>query len=109
VELGEQTSGMQVRATVGMPRVANRGDWMAYAAMRKFERDAWVDAFTDTTWHGGGTSYRGWSLGGNYGFDRNTSLGLRWTSTRNLDDGSTDLSSAPLRLDTLQLDLNARF
>jgi len=109
VELGEKTTGMQLRGTVGMPRIAQRGDWMAYAAMRKFERDAWVDAFTDTTWHGGGTSYRGWSLGGNYGFDRNTSLGLRWTSTRNLDDGTTHLSSAPLRLDTLQLDLNARF
>jgi hypothetical protein len=40
---------------------------------------------------------------------------LRFTGTRSLDDGYRDadgranLSSAPLRIDVLQLDLNARF
>lgn len=120
--LKDQTTGVQARVLTGMARLAERGDWQAYAALRSFERDAWPDAFTDTTWHGGGTNYKGWSVGGNYAFDRATSLGLRWTSTRNLDDGvrfladpgdpnsvSGNLSSAPLKIDVLQIDLSTRF
>lgn len=107
--LAEKNTGLQIRVLVGTEKLANRGDWQAFAAFRKFERDAWLDAFTDTTWNGGGTNYKGWSLGGTYAFDRNTTLGLRWTSTRNLDDGSNALANAPFKLDTLQVDLSARF
>ena len=111
----EKTTGLQARLTVGPRRLANRGDWQVFAALRRFERDAWVDGYTDTTWHLGGTSYQGFSVGGAYNIDRRTSLGLRLTSTHNLDDGwraannAGNLSSAPLRIDVLQLDLNARF
>ena len=113
--LSNRSTGLQAKLTVGAHRISNAGDWQAIAALRRFERDAWVDGFTDTTWHLGGTGYQGWSLGGSYAFDRRTSLGLRITSTRNLDDGYRDAdglanrSSAPLRIDVLQLDLNARF
>lgn len=50
-----------------------------------------------------------------YAFDRKSSLGLRFTSTESLDDGyrtargQATLGSAPLRIDLLQVDLNARF
>jgi hypothetical protein len=111
-----KTSGLQGRVQVGDPALAERGQWQAFGALRKFERDAWVDGYTDTTWHGGGTNYQGFSIGGHYAFDRNTSVGLRWTSTRNLDDKvitttfpQGTLSGAPLKIDVLQLDLNARF
>lgn len=113
--LNDRSTGLQAKLTVGAHRLSNAGDWQAMAALRRFERDAWVDGFTDTSWHGGGTGYQGWSLGGSYAFDRRTSLALRLTSTRNLDDGLRDAdglanrSSAPLRIDILQLDLNARF
>lgn len=109
LQLADKTTGLQLRLLAGHERLANRGDWQAFVAMRKFERDAWLDAFTDTNWNGGGTNYKGWTLGGHYAFDRNASVGLRWTSTRNLDDGSLYLSNAPYKLDTLQVDLNARF
>lgn len=121
-DLREKTTAVQGRVQAGAPRLARRGDWQAFAAFRHVERDAWIDGFTDTTWHLGGTNYKGWSLGGNYGLDRNFWLGARWTSTRNLDDGvrflavpgdpttlSGNLSSAPLRIDVFQLDLNVRF
>ena len=111
-----KTTGLQARLQVGDAALAERGQWQAFGALRKFERDAWIDGFTDTTWHGGGTNYQGFSVGGHYVFDRNTSIGLRWTSTRNLDDRVVTttfpqgtLSGAPLKLDVLQLDLNARF
>ena len=86
------------------------------------ERDAWVDALTDTTWNLGGTNYQGYSLGGNYTFDRHATIGVRWTSTRNLDDGrrflanpsdptsvTGNLSSAPLKIDVIQVEVNAKF
>ena len=115
-EVLAKTTGLQARALLGHAQLAERGQWQAFAALRKFERDAWVDGFTDTTWHGGGTNYRGFSVGASQAFDRNTSLSLRWTSTRNLDDKvitatfpQGTLSGAPLKIDVLQLDLNARF
>lgn len=121
-DLREKTLAVQARVQAGSPKLARRGDWQAFATLRQVERDAWVDGFTDTTWHLGGTNYKGWSIGGNYGLDRNFWLGARWTSTRNLDDGvrflavpgdptslSGNLSSAPLRIDVFQLDLNVRF
>lgn len=121
-DLADKTKGLQLRAQVGTARLAERGDWNAYVALRKFERDAWVDAFTDTTWHLGGTNYKGYSLGGAYTLDRNTNFGIRWTSTRNLDDGrrflavpgdptsvSGNLSSAPLKIDVIQVEVNSKF
>lgn len=121
-DLREKTTALQGRLQIGTARLARRGDWQAFAAYRLVQRDAWIDGFTDTTWHLGGTNYKGWSLGGNVGLDRNFWLSGRWTSTRNLDDGvrflavpgdptslSGNLSSAPLKIDVFQLDLNARF
>ncbi|CAM4086635.1 putative porin [Roseateles saccharophilus] len=121
-DLKEKTNAAQARIQVGANKLARRGDWQAFAAWRLVQRDAWVDGFTDTTWHLGGTNYKGWSLGASYGLDRNFWLSGRWTSTRNLDDGvrflavpsdptsvSGNLSSAPLKIDVFQFDLNARF
>ena len=119
-DLAERTSGLQLRGQVGSPQLADRGDWQLSTAWRRFERDAWVDGFTDTTWHLGGTNYKGWQLGGHLAIDRRTVLGLRLTSTRQLDDGvrrinpttgavEANLSSAPLKIDVLQLDLSTRF
>ncbi|HEV6967852.1 putative porin [Roseateles sp.] len=118
----DRTHAVQARILVGNPTLARRGDWQGFAAYRLVQRDAWIDGFTDTTWHLGGTNYKGWSIGGNVGLDRNFWLSARWTSTRNLDDGvrflavpgdatslSGNLSSAPLKIEVLQLDLNARF
>lgn len=107
--LSKRSTGLQARLTLGAQRIGNPGDWQATAALRCFERDAWVDGFTDTSWHGGGTGYRGWALGGSYAIDRRTSLGQRLTSSRNQDDSDRDAdgpakrSSAPLRVDVLQL------
>jgi hypothetical protein len=112
----------QLRGVFGKLVLVNRGDWHVWGTLRYFGRDAWLDGFTDTGWAAGGTNYSGFQVGANYAFDRNASIGLRWTSTRNLDDGyrflavpgdpnsvSGNLSSAPYRTDTIFLDVNARF
>jgi Putative porin len=115
-----KTGGVQAKVQFGKPRLTDRGDWQLAAALRRFERDAWVDGFTDTTWHLGGTNYQGWQIGGQYAFDRRSVVGLRVTSTRNLDDGVRtllgtpavpvgNLSSAPLKIDVWQIDFSTRF
>lgn len=113
-----KTVALQARLNVGAPRIDKRGDWQAFLAWRRMERDAWVDAFTDTTWHLGGTNYQGYSFGGQYGIAKNTSLGGRWTSTHSLSDGQAyqdggnvvpNLSNAQLKIDVLQLEINTRF
>ncbi len=120
--LADMTTGVQAMIQVGSRRPADAGSWRTFLAFRQFQRDAWLDAFTDTTWNLGGTNYKGFSLGGAYNFEPRTSVGLRWTTTRNLDDhvrtlsnasnATTvigDLSSAPLKIDVIQVDLNTRF
>lgn len=107
--LAERTTGLQLKFNVGASALSVLGDWQVFGAWRRFERDAWIDGFTDTSWAGGGTNYQGWQLGGLYAFDRRTTLGLRATSTRNLSDGEANLSSAPLKAQTVQVDLNTRF
>jgi hypothetical protein len=117
-DLRAMTSGYQARFSFGRLKMQELGDWLGFLAWRRFERDAWVDAYTDTTWHLGGTNYSGFSLGGQYAFDRKSTLGLRLTSTRNLDDGvrygsgsnlSGNLSSGPLKIDVVQVEANVRF
>ena len=121
-DIANKTTGLQARFQIGSKVLGERGTWNTYFAMRRFERDARVDAFTDTTWNLGGTSYKGFSLGGSYAFDRRSTIGLRWTSTRNLDDGHRallnpsdptsiggNMSSAPLKIDVIQLEVNSKF
>lgn len=108
--LAERTTGAQLKFSVGSLALAEIGDWQVFGAWRRFERDAWIDGLTDTTWFGGGgTNYQGWQLGGQYAFDRRTTLGVRATASRNLEDGQPNLSSAPLKVETLQVDLSTRF
>jgi Putative porin len=120
ISVDGKTRAWQGRLQLGSPKQELLGDWQAYLSWRRFERDAWVDAFTDTTWHMGGTNYAGWSLGGAYFVGPRTSAGLRVTSTRNLSDGRTEvnpvngatgpnLSSVRQRVDVMQVELNARF
>jgi len=117
--LKAKTMGYQLRLGLGSPKVKDKGDWRGWLAYRLFERDAWVDAYTDASWHGGGTNYKGFGVGAEYAVDHNATLGLRWTTTRGLDDGvrytsgsgqvSGNMSSAPLRIDTVQVEANIRF
>lgn len=111
--LKEQTTGSQVRLQFGTARLAERGHWQGYVAFRRLQRDAWLDAFTDTTWNLGGTNYQGFTLGGTYAFDRASTVGLRYTSTRNLKDATEQglgyLSSAPLKIDVIQVEVNTAF
>ncbi len=97
-----RTDAYQIRVDVGYPEIRGFGNWNANLAYRYLERDAVLDAFTDSIFHQGGTDVKGWVLGVQYGLLKNTWLNLRWFSTDAID-------GPKYSIDTVNVDLNARF
>ena len=98
----EQTTGYMFGASVGHPKIVKFPDWQLLGYYERLEADAALDAFTDSHFHAGGTNAKGWVVGGELGLLRNVSLRLRWYTT-------DEISGPPLAIDTLLVDLNARF
>ncbi len=96
-----RTDAFQVRLDVGKQEIKYFKDWSAILAYRYIQRDAMLDAFTDSIFHQGGTDAKGWMIGGNYGLAKNTWMMFRWFSTEAID-------GPPLDIDTATLDLNMR-
>ncbi len=109
----EQVEGYQARVTIGWPQVTKARDWQVSFVYRHVERDAVLDAFTDSDFHGGGTDAEGYILKFDYGLFDNVWTTLRWLSSNEIDGDSypqyTGLAKGKLGMDTLQLDLNAKF
>jgi Putative porin len=98
----DETNAWQVRVDFGWPKVDRSGEWNVFAFYKYVERDAVLDAFTDSDFHLGGTNAKGWVIGGNYGLMKNLWFTGRWLST--------DVITGPkYGNDILQLDLNAKF
>ena len=87
---------------VGKPTFESFGDWQASFGYRYVESDAIVDGFTDSDFGGGGTNVKGFTLGGNMALSPAVRCGLRWMS-------SDEIIGSPLRSDTFQFDINAKF
>jgi len=97
----DRTNAYQVRLDLGNEEVRYLNNWSAIVAYRYVERDAVLDAFTDTIFHQGGTDTKGWMIGGSYGIAKNAWLLLRWYSTQSIDGPTLDI-------DTATLDFNVR-
>ena len=95
-------TGWMARLLVGMPDTTHMNDWNVFGAYKRLETNAVLDAYTDSDFHLGGTNAKGWIVGGNYGLQKNTWLNLRWFS-------ADEIVGAPLAIDVLMLDLNAKF
>ncbi len=96
-----KTDAFQIRLDLGHQEIKRFNDWSTILSYRYIERDAVLDAFTDSIFHQGGTDAKGWMVGGNYGVAKNTWLMLRWFSAESID-------GPPLDIDTATLDLNMR-
>jgi Putative porin len=98
----DQTDAWQARVDFGWPKVDRFGQWNVFAMYKYIERDAVLDAYTDSDFHLGGTNAKGWVVGANYGLMKNLWFTGRWLST--------DVITGPkYSNDILQLDLNAKF
>jgi hypothetical protein len=98
-----------VRAAVGWPVVAKRGNWLAAMSYRYLERDAVLDAFTDSDFHLGGTDAKGYVLEFQYGLDEDVWLTTKWMSSDEIEGDLIGGGGGPFGIDTIQLDLNAKF
>lgn len=104
----ERADGYQGELAVGTTALVKAGQWRAFMGYRYLERDAVLDAFTDSDFRGGGTDVKGYYFGGAVGLTDNTWLRVRWLSGDEIDDGD-DLFSPPFGLDVLQVDFNTQF
>lgn len=102
VDVEPMTKAYHVRVAFGTAEVKARHDWQVFMAYKRIERDAMLDAFTDSDFHLGGTDARGYILGGSYGSGKNAAVSLRYFS-------GDPISGPPLSIDSLQLDMNLRF
>ncbi|KVX04602.1 hypothetical protein ASL22_03745 [Alcaligenes faecalis] len=92
-----------VQATLGSSLgLKDKGDWLAFAGYKYIEPDAMPDGYNDSSFHLGGTNARGYFLGAGYAFEKNVTGHLRWSSSK-------EVYGAPLSIDIIQLELNARF
>jgi len=101
-DLPKQTSGAQEKLTFGDLSFERRYSWQAYIGYRRVEADSVVDAFTDSDFHLGGTNAKGYYLGAAFAFERNSTIGVRWYSAK-------QMTGLPLAIDVLQVDAIARF
>ena len=97
-----QTAGYLLRASIGDADVDALHKWQVFFSYMRVERDAVLDAFTDSDLRGGGSDVKGYSLGASYGLGKNTAATLRWLS-------GDAISGAPLSQDTLHLEVQLRF
>lgn len=104
-DIGDFTGGdtaYLLGASVGTPEVAKRWDWNVGVNYRYVESDALVDAFVDSDFGGGGTNVKGFTLGGMLGLSERVYMQARWMS-------SDEVTGPPFAVDTVQIDLGAKF
>ena len=101
-DVAPKTTGWMLRAGFGDAEVSRSGTWQLFSAYKHVERDAVLDAYTDSDFRLGGTDAKGYTVGGSYGLGRDTAATLRLMS-------ADSISGAPLSVDVLQLDLAVRF
>jgi polyhydroxyalkanoate synthesis regulator phasin len=100
--VAKRTTGYQGELAIGTTSMAIRNGWRVYAGYRHLERDATLDAFTDSDFRLGGTDVQGYYVGGEWAITPRTTARLRYTSGNEID-------GAPFGVDVLQLDMTAQF
>ncbi len=102
LDIAARTAGYEVGMSLGRPKVSSFGDWRFALAYRYLERDAVLDAFTDSDFHLGGTDTKGYIITSDIGLGRSAFARFRYMSGNEID-------GAPLGIDVLQLDLVGQF
>jgi hypothetical protein len=107
-----ETDGYALGIAVGIPKVRSFMDWKISLAYKHIERDAVLDAFTDSDFHLGGANAEGWDLAGELGLTQNVWLSARWISANEINPAFQPVffkREGQLAADTFKFDVNARF
>ena len=98
----KRVEGYSAELNFGSTSMALNGAWRTFIGYRYLQRDAVLDAFTDSDFHLGGTDAKGYFIGADYAFTQRVLGRLRYLSASEID-------GPPLGVDVLQLDLTASF
>ena len=101
-DVPKRNEGYQAEINFGSSAMATHGAWRAFFGYRYLQRDAVLDAFTDSDFHLGGTNAQGYFLGADYAITPRVITRVRYLSANEID-------GLPLGLDVFQLDLTAQF
>ncbi len=99
---GERNEGYQGEIGLTSGSGQTQRAWRAFLGYRYVQRDAVIDAFTDSDFRLGGTDVRGFYVGGEWSLSPRVSILGRYLSGDEID-------GPPLGIDVWQLDLNTRF
>ncbi|HAZ61819.1 MAG TPA: hypothetical protein DCY89_09635 [Gammaproteobacteria bacterium] len=109
LDLEPRTHAYEFRLDIGNPNIgaANGpvaafsawGEWHVFWMYKHSQRDAVLDAFTESIFHLAGTDAEGWYLGGRLGITRDVFIDARWASSDSID-------GPPLGIDVMLLDVN---
>jgi hypothetical protein len=102
LQIEPRIDGYQFETAFGSSDMAHASAWRVMVAYRYLERDAVLDAFTDSDFRLGGTDVKGFIVGGEYSFTPRVLLRARYLSGNEID-------GPPLGIDVFQLDLNSTF
>jgi Putative porin len=97
-----RNKGYDVELGFGTQDLNSSGAWKVAVAYRYLQRDAVLDAFTDSDFHIGGTDAKGYVIQFDYAANPRVWARLRYLSANEID-------GPPLGIDVWQLDLNTRF
>jgi hypothetical protein len=115
--LRERTLGYAVQLTFGYPVITRRWQWQVLGQYRYLERDAVLDASTESNFRQGGTDSKGYILAGLLGLSKDVIARLRYITADQIDDvtvidpntNQPVADGAPYGVDRLQLDVQAQF
>ena len=102
VRIPPRVTGYDASLVVGRPAFNARGQWRGSFTYRSLQRDAVIDAFTDSDFHLGGTDARGYQAAFDLAVSRGAWLRLRYLTADALD-------GPPLGIDVWQFDVNGQF
>ncbi|MBL8226206.1 MAG: putative porin [Chromatiales bacterium] len=101
-DLRGRTTAYRLQWRIGRPVITQPLAWRLTAGYSYAERDALLDAFTDTNFRRGGTDAQGIFLAGELGLASKSWLRLRY-------QGADEIDGPPLGVDVIQLDVHAQF
>lgn len=102
LDIEPRVTGYQAETSFGSANMAQARAWRVLLGYRYLERDAVLDAFTDSDFRLGGTDVEGFIVGGEWAFTPRILLRARYLSGNEID-------GPPLGIDVFQLDLNSTF
>jgi polyhydroxyalkanoate synthesis regulator phasin len=102
IDADERVDGYEVQFAFGLRDLDRPWNWRASAFYRYVQRDAILDAFSDSDFRGGGTDVKGYGISAEVGVTEAVSARLRYYAADEID-------GPPFGLDTLFLDVNARY